>query len=104
MVRLLTWCVCVVDLLYREYGSPWTLPTVRMDGEWLSTDSSMTCSPHSMHILPQPHSEDGVFYRHEAGIDSHIEYSMVDKPNPDTVSLSCVLGVVTTPYRWCLWP
>ena len=41
---------------------------------------------HSMHILPQPHSEGSQFYRHATGIDSHIEYSMVDTPNPDDVS------------------
>ena len=40
---------------------------------------------HSMHILPQPYTEDGQFYKHAANVDFHIEYGMVDRPNPSDV-------------------
>ena len=42
-----------------------------------------------MHVLPSSHGT-GVF-KHAAPVDSHIDYGMVDLPNPDHVSVGvCV--------------
>lgn len=40
---------------------------------------------HSMHLLPQPFTEKGQFYKHAADSDFHIGYGMVDRPNPNDV-------------------
>jgi len=38
-----------------------------------------------MHVLPGSHGRG--FYKHEASVDFHIDYGMVDLPNADDVSV-----------------
>ena len=37
----------------------------------------------SMHMLPKSH--DSGFYKHAVGTEQHIDYSMVDTPQPEDV-------------------
>ena len=59
-----------------------------MDGEGLGSHiiAMLTTPPlvlHSMHVLPNSHGR-GV-YKHDAASEFHIDYGMVDLPNPNDV-------------------
>jgi len=42
-----------------------------------------------MHVLPGSHGRG--FYKHEASVDFHIDYGMVDLPNADDVRVCMIL-------------
>ncbi len=47
-----------------------------------------------MHMLPKSH--DSGFYKHHAGSKFHIDYTMVDTPQPEDVSSVFILCYKTT--------
>ena len=48
-------------------------------------------SVYSMHMLPK--SQNSGFYKHAANSKFHIDYTMVDTPNPEDVSL-CITRIL----------
>jgi len=51
--------------------------------------TSFSVMLHSMHLLPGSHGRG--FYKHEASVDFHIDYGMVDLPNADDVRVCMIL-------------